>query len=550
MLFAAGNNAERIKGLTSERDADGLLPGGCVSAPANAKNVLAVGATLNLVPATEGTAVEMALIDARASPAGEAAMTLEPTVSLDFGTHAPLYARPLRVVVAEPYLACQPLRNAAADVRGALVVVGRGRCNFSSKAGAVSDAGGAAMLIVNFNDAALLPGVNPRALVTPVSAVPLELGREILALLGMQLPENAEAIGASESLPRGGTAASGDGLPNVTVVVSPVAPGRPFEDVAEFSGYGPIIDGRIKPDLVAPGATLLSAYGRGPLRGVSDTCSMARLQGTSMATPVVAAAAAQVRQYFRAGYYPSGMRRRSDEYDAPSGMLVKAVLTAGAAEPTGDSALLGRRLIDVGTAGRFDGFGRVDLTRSLPLQGNLHAVQRSNLQVVDMVPIAEGDTHAYVLASSGGDVAVSLVWFDYPADVNAYAALVNDLDLVVEVTSPGEPDADGVRWPRTVSHPGNGVPGSPPDRVNTVERVVLRGVPPGARLRMTVTAASLPSAFLDPDTPQRYALAITGLHTGTLESPYNPAYRPPSPPVYPPPRQPESPPLAQAFQQV
>ena len=41
-----------------------------------------------------------------------------------------------------------------------------------------------------------------------------------------------------------------------------------------------------------------------------DACATGRLLGTSMSAPVVAGAATLVRQYFQAGYYPSGERGR------------------------------------------------------------------------------------------------------------------------------------------------------------------------------------------------------------------------------------------------
>jgi serine protease AprX len=53
--------------------------------------------------------------------------------------------------------------------------------------------------------------------------------------------------------------------------------------VSYFSSRGPTGDGRIKPDLVAPGEKI-----RGPIRGDADD----RLDGTSMAAPYVSAAAA------------------------------------------------------------------------------------------------------------------------------------------------------------------------------------------------------------------------------------------------------------------
>ena len=49
-----------------------------------------------------------------------------------------------------------------------------------------------------------------------------------------------------------------------------------------------------------------------------------------MSTPLIAGAAALVRQYFLSGFYPGGSSAPANQY-APSGAAVKAVLLGGAA---------------------------------------------------------------------------------------------------------------------------------------------------------------------------------------------------------------------------
>jgi len=61
--------------------------------------------------------------------------------------------------------------------------------------------------------------------------------------------------------------------------------------LAAFSSRGPTYDGRMKPDLVAPGASVLTAYAH-------ETDKTVEIYGTSYAAPVVAGNAALVRQYF------------------------------------------------------------------------------------------------------------------------------------------------------------------------------------------------------------------------------------------------------------
>ena len=101
---------------------------------------------------------------------------------------------------------------------------------------------------------------------------------------------------------------------------------RPSE-VAAFSSRGPTDDGRVKPDVVAPGTFILSTRSRFVDEGEFGWGQFGRSTfyayggGTSMATPLVAGALGAVREFLR----------KSEGISSPSAALLKATLIAGAA---------------------------------------------------------------------------------------------------------------------------------------------------------------------------------------------------------------------------
>jgi subtilisin family serine protease len=118
-----------------------------------------------------------------------------------------------------------------------------------------------------------------------------------------------------------------------------------LDDVASYSSRGPTGDGRLKPDLLAPGTEIISASALSD--GTTASCSLRPMTGTSMATPIVAGAAALVRQYLREGFYPGGVRNLDGNRNfagafnsarTASAALVKAMLIQSAQLLTSSAA--------------------------------------------------------------------------------------------------------------------------------------------------------------------------------------------------------------------
>ena len=118
--------------------------------------------------------------------------------------------------------------------------------------------------------------------------------------------------------------------------------------MAYFSSRGPTSDGRIKPDVVAPGTSVLSTRAEQvPLGGFPEGIfddHYAYMSGTSMATPLTAGASALVREWLIKGRNIAN----------PSAALLKAVLINGALQLPGQAV-----------PSLNSGHGRVDLKNTL-----------------------------------------------------------------------------------------------------------------------------------------------------------------------------------------
>ena len=231
----------------------------------------------------------------------------------------------------------------------------------------------------------------------------------------------------------------------------------------EWSSRGFAHDGRIKPDVVAPGAAVISAESNTVVGG-SQNCEYIPMSGTSMATPVTAGHAALVRQYFIDGFYPGGAPDPAAGF-TPSAALVKAALIASAV----DIAALGCSMAEP-VPSRDQGWGLIQLDRALPFDGDAGRL------VVDdewdaFAAASDPPFRRELATDAAGPLKVVLVWTDPPSTSTAAVNLVNDLDLVVE-------GPDGVYRGNQFAG-GESQPGGSADRLNNVEVVWLPEALPG-----------------------------------------------------------------------
>ena len=195
------------------------------------------------------------------------------------------------------------------------------------------------------------------------------------------------------------------------------------QGMAAFSGRGPCQDGRVKPDLVAPGTDILSTRSRAAQNSgwgvLPSNTNYMFYGGTSMATPLTAGAAALTREWL-------ATERGISE---PSAALVKALLVSGARNMApGQYGEGAAQEIPFARPNMVAGWGHVDLFRTLQPPPNRF------LELHDTHSLATGQTNVFTMAIDSpttNKVVLTMAYSDYWAALGAGKQLVNDLDLTV-----------------------------------------------------------------------------------------------------------------------
>lgn len=161
-------------------------------------------------------------------------------VKADFGGPWDGLPDKIKVVLADPANACKGLNNAGA-LRGALILAQRSGCYFSDKLRSAAAAGARALIAYNH----LQDGY------FPVSATDTSgLGSSSPAMGGIPASAGAWLTQA--------IAGGADVTASLLSTSAAAFNSAPFESVAGYSSFGPTPDGRLKPDLVAPGKQRVS----------------------------------------------------------------------------------------------------------------------------------------------------------------------------------------------------------------------------------------------------------------------------------------------------
>ena len=275
--------------------------------------------------------------------------------------------------------------------------------------------------------------------------------------------------------------------------------------VAGFSSRGgpAMSNGRIKPDLVAVGSTVLSLYGVGetladPARrfiarfhglppgadgrwdldkqcGSGSYCfsgdgvpDYRYYEGTSFATPHASGSAILVREYLREVVAENNAS--SPYFNAPS-YLVKAILINGAVRM--DPSLYPYPGYD-------QGWGRIDLEQSLfPPPPRTNQFEIGSFTTTGTWSPSTVNTN---VSSARVPLKVTLVWLDQPGD-----ALARDLDLILR--APSGAVYHGNQYSGGWTDPA----GTGFDRINNVEQVEARE-PEVGTWSVEVRGVSIPTA--------------------------------------------------------
>ena len=252
--------------------------------------------------------------------------------------------------------------------------------------------------------------------------------------------------------------------------------------IMDGSSRGPVDDGRIKPDVIAPGGYVRSckAQEATDTGGATWTSNWyMEYTGTSMATPNAAGTAALIREYI------TEIAQRPE----PQGALVKALMILGARD-------VGNRDIP----NNDEGWGRIDL------KGTLAPNNGRGIWVDDRSILSStGNSKSYSFNVTTPDQPFKAViaWSDERGSRFSSTQLVNNLNLLVTTPS-------GVEYKGNEFSQGRSIQGGTYDTLNNVEVVLIDSAEAGL-WTVKVTDAGHSGGRAQP-----YAVAVSGVGVNDL----------------------------------
>ncbi|USN44330.1 MAG: S8 family serine peptidase [Candidatus Woesearchaeota archaeon] len=233
--------------------------------------------------------------------------------------------------------------------------------------------------------------------------------------------------------------------------------------ISDYSGFGPTEEGRIKPEIVAPGCIMSS----------SGNTSYATYCGTSQATPQVSGTIAlMLEQWNKSGY---------DEDPLPS--TIKALLLDSTTDlnrtGNGDQVIDGPDYVN--------GYGLLNA------KGAVDRIINGTFLEANISDISDVDVYA-INISAQSSLKVTLAWDDVPG-----ANLINDLDL--KLLSPS--GQTFYPWTLDPNTPAREAWRNESDHLNNVEQVYVNTSEIESGQWLVVVSASDCNAL---DCPQKYSL--------------------------------------------
>ncbi len=203
------------------------------------------------------------------------------------------------------------------------------------------------------------------------------------------------------------------------------------ETISGSSSFGPVHDGRVKPEISSFGTGVLSTYL--PLNAYGT------ISGTSMATPGVAGTLALLVERYR----------QLNGNAEPSSALIKNI-TCNAAQDLGN----------VGPDYKF-GYGRINALAAVK-------ILEDNRYILNSIATAATNNTNITIPAGTAKLRVMITWNDPAGTANAALALVNDLDLKVIDPSTTE----HLPWVLNANNPGNSA-SRDRDTVSNMEQVTI-----------------------------------------------------------------------------